>query len=190
MSRNPTRVPRKKSTVSPSNKLSSLTRKLHKIESAFRAPLATGAGGASTSPGAVNPAPYASYPCPTMTGGSVLNRVARVGRRRVGRPRGGALSGGVDTGGALSGGRRRRGRPRKHGGMSDYSGSGGLGDYYGSGGRKRSHNPWLSHVRSYWKAHPGMSYGEALMHAKSSYRKGGSGGCMDGGRRRRRRLTA
>ena len=38
-------------------------------------------------------------------------------------------------------------------------------------GMKRSgaRNPWLAHVQKVWKAHPGISYKEALMKASKSY---------------------
>ena len=61
--------------------------------------------------------------------------------------------GGVYSGGVRSGGKRRK---MKRGGV-------------GSGG-KRAMNPWLKHLRAYHKAHPNLTYRQAMMKARATYR--------------------
>ena len=41
---------------------------------------------------------------------------------------------------------------------------------------RRSGNPWIKHLKAYHKAHPGISYGEAMKKAKKSYKPVAKGG--------------
>lgn len=52
-------------------------------------------------------------------------------------------------------------------------------------GAKRGTSKWIMHVKKYAKSH-GISYGDAMKKARSSYKGGTSAGVLVGGRRKRR----
>jgi len=70
-------------------------------------------------------------------------------------------------------------------------GYGGDMDMEGGRRRKKSTNPWITHVKRYHKAHPKLTYSEAMVKAKSSYRGGDldGGDEIEGGRRRAKKKT-